>query len=433
MNITVVGLSHKTAPIEFREKLSIQKTHIEKTIRVLTQYPHIEEIVILSTCNRLEIYALASDNYQGLREIIQFLSDWAQIPVKELRKYLFLLLQQDAIMHLLRVSAGLDSLVIGEGQILAQVKECYQLSQQYQGIGPVINHLLKQVISAGKKVRSSTQIGTGAVSISSAAVELAHKKISSLSTRKITVIGAGKMSRLLLQHLISKGVTSINLINRSVEKALSLKNQFENLTIDIYSLQNLIEVINKSEVVFTSTSSEEPILDYQKLHILENNIAKNGLACIDISVPRNINSNITNLKNVQLYNVDDLKSIVYENFENRKKIGRVVESLLEEELIAFNVWWASLDTIPTINKLREKAETIRIEELQKAFSKLDDHFTKRHQKTVETLTRGIVNKILHDPMVQLKAQPDIEARSKALKILQTLFNLNSIKKISPDI
>jgi len=205
MNIAVVGLSHKTATVEVREKLSIPEDRMEAAIAQLMSYPSIEEAAILSTCNRLELYVVTSEAESGIREIMQFLSEFSQLPLQYLRRYLFILLRQDAVTHLMRVASGLDSLVLGEGQILAQVKNTHRLAQQHNGAGRILNQLFKQSLSAGKRVRTETEIGTGAVSISSAAVELAQIKLQNLSDKHTTIIGAGKMSRLLVKHLISKG------------------------------------------------------------------------------------------------------------------------------------------------------------------------------------------------------------------------------------
>ncbi|WP_338038439.1 glutamyl-tRNA reductase [Neosynechococcus sphagnicola] len=227
MNIVVVGLSHKTAPVEIREKLSIPETQTESASAQLQSYPHIEEVAIVSTCNRLEIYLVTSETEQGVREVTQFLSEHSKIPMAALRQHLFILLHQDAIMHLMRVASGLDSLVLGEGQILAQVKQTHKLGQQFNSIGRILNQLFKQALTAGKRVRTDTSIGTGAVSISSAAVELAHIKTQNLVDCRVAIVGAGKMSRLLVQHLLAKGASRIVILNRSLERAQELADQFQ--------------------------------------------------------------------------------------------------------------------------------------------------------------------------------------------------------------
>ncbi|MBD1844667.1 glutamyl-tRNA reductase [Cyanobacteria bacterium FACHB-63] len=422
MNIAVVGLTHKTAPVEVREKLSIPEPVCDKAIAQLCSYPHIEEVAVLSTCNRLELYLVTSDTEQGIREVNQFLSEHSKLPSARLRPYLFTLLHQDAVMHLMRVSAGLDSLVLGEGQILAQVKQCHKLGQQHRGVGRILNQLFKQGISAGKRVRTETSIGTGAVSISSAAVELAQMKVDQLSDQRVTIIGAGKMSRLLVQHLLSKGATNIVILNRSMERARELANLFPDAHLRLLPIHDMMDAIAQSDIVFTSTSSTEPILDRANLEaVLDPN---QPLMVIDIAVPRNVAADVNELPTVRAFNVDDLKAVVAQNQESRRQMAMEAEALLEEEVETFEAWWRSLETVSTISCLRDKVEAIRAQELEKALSRLGTEFGDRHREVIEALTKGIVNKILHDPMVQLRAQQDIEARRQAMETLELLFNLD---------
>ncbi|MBD2682036.1 MULTISPECIES: glutamyl-tRNA reductase [Nostoc] len=428
MNIAVVGLSHKTAPVEVREKLSIPEPQIESAIAHLSSFPHIDEVAILSTCNRLEIYIVTSETDQGIREVTQFLAEYSKLPVTSLRQHLFMLLHDDAVMHVMRVAGGLDSLVLGEGQILAQVKTTHKLGQQYNGIKTILNRLFKQALTAGKRVRTETSIGTGAVSISSAAVELAQMKVANLAACRVVILGAGKMSRLLVQHLLSKGAVEISIVNRSRERAQELAKQFPGQPIQIHTLSEMMTVIADSDLVFTSTSATEPILDRAKLEmVLET---QRSLMLFDISVPRNVHTDVNELANVQAFNVDDLKAVVAQNYESRRKIAQEAERLLEEEVEAFDVWWRSLETVTTISCLRNKVETIREQELEKALSRLGSEFAEKHQEVIEALTRGIVNKILHDPMVQLRSQQDVEARRRCMQTLQMLFNLDAGEQFS---
>lgn len=428
MNIAVVGLSHKTAPVEVREKLSIQETKIESVTQHLCGYPHIEEVAILSTCNRLEIYVVATETDQGVHEVSQFLAEYGLIPLHHLRPHLFILLHEDAVMHLMRVSAGLDSLVLGEGQILAQVKNTHKLGQQYKGIGRLLNQLFKKAITAGKRVRTETSIGTGAVSISSAAVELAQMKVQNLAAYRIAIIGAGKMSCLLVKHLLAKGAVNISIVNRSQARSQDLARQFPEAELNLCPLSDMMAVIAKSDIVFTSTAATEPLLNRAKLEaILEPH---QPLMLIDISVPRNVAADTNELEYVQAFNVDDLKAVVAQNQESRRQMAMEAEELLEEEVESFEVWRRSLDTVTTINCLRDKIETIREQELEKALSRLGSEFAEKHQEIIEALTRGIVNKILHDPMVQLRAQQDIETRRRAMQSLQMLFNLDTEEQFS---
>ena len=425
MNIAVVGLSHKTAPVEVREKLSIPTPQTAEAIAQLLSYPHIDEVSILSTCNRLEIHIVTEQADQGVREVIQFLSDHGKVALPELREHLFILLHQDAVIHLFRVAAGLDSLVLGEGQILAQVKHAHKLGQQHKGVGRVLNRLLKQAITTGKRVRTETSIGTGAVSISSAAAELAKLKKPDLETCRISILGAGKMARLLVQHLLSKDSCQITILNRSIARADELAAKFDGAGIQTGTLDLMMETVCASDVVFTCTSATEPILDKARLEATL--VPSQTLMLFDISVPRNVHTDVNALDNVQAFNVDDLKAVVAQNQESRRQMAMEAEVLLEEELDAFMDWWRSLDTVFTISSLRSKVESIREQELEKALSRLGEEFgSKKQRDVIEALTRGIVNKILHDPMVQLRAQRDIDTRKQAMTTLHTLFDLEPL-------
>jgi glutamyl-tRNA reductase len=423
MNIAVVGLSHKTAPVEVREKLSIPSPQMEGAIADLCSYPHIEETGILSTCNRLEIYVVAEETDQGIREVCQFLSEHSKLPLHALRQHLFVLLHQDAVMHLMRVAAGLDSLVLGEGQILAQVKHTHKLGQQCKGIGRILNQLFKSAITSGKRVRTETNIGTGAVSISSAAVELACLKAGNLADQAIAILGAGKMARLLVQHLLSKGANQITIINRSLTGAQDLAKQFPEANLALHTMDAMVDVLPVSDVVFTSTAATQPLLNRAKLDSMLS--VERSLMLFDISVPRNVDADVNEMSHVHAFNVDDLKAVVAQNQESRRKLAMEAEELLEEEVETFLQWWRSLETVSTIRCLLDKAETIRAQELEKALSRLGSEFGDKHQATIEALTKGIVNKILHDPMVQLRAQQDIEARRRAMETMRMLFNLET--------
>ena len=421
MNIAVVGLTHKTAPVEVREKLSIPEPDYKGAIAQLAACPNVEEVAVLSTCNRLEIYLVLSDVEAGVREIMQFLSIHSKLPIATLRPYLFTLLHQDAVMHLMRVSGGLDSLVLGEGQILAQVKQCHQAGQQCNSVGRTLNQLLKQALVAGKRVRTETSIGTGAVSISSAAVELAQMKLGNLSKYKILILGAGKMSRLLVKHLVSKNAVDMTVLNRSMKRAEDLSKEFPEAHLKLGLMDQMMAQLADADIVFTSTSATEPILDKSKLESVLD--PSRMVSLIDIAVPRNVSSDANELDHVNAYNVDDLKAVVAQNQESRRQMALEAEGLLEEEVEVFDNWLRSLDAVETISNLRNKVEAIRTQELEKALSRLGTDFGDKHKEVVEALTRGIVNKILHDPMVQLRAQKDVDVRRQAMDTLTVLFNL----------
>lgn len=419
MYLAVVGLSHRTASVEIRECLTIANDAMAATLQgLLVASPQVLEVAILNTCNRLEVYAVVTDTENGVREIVQYLARTKHIPLSQLQSHLFTLLHEDAVMHLFRVAAGLDSMVLGEGQVLAQVKSTYQQAQQARTAGRVLNEFFKVAISAGKRVRTETEIGVGAVSISSAAVELAHAKFAGLKGRHNLVVGAGDMGELFVRHLIAKGADRITILNRSLERAEKLAAQF-NQPIAVLPWEKLMLAVREADLVFTSTATQEPILSRKDLDGLDRTVT-----FFDIGMPRNVAPDVNQLPGVWAYNVDDLKEVVDRNLAHRQQTVQQAQVLLEQESTLFMNWWRfTLDAVPTLNSLRQKVESIRLAELEKALSRLGNEFAGKHQEVIDSLTRAIVNKILHDPVLRVRAEQDVQARRQAMQALQVLFNL----------
>jgi glutamyl-tRNA reductase len=429
MHIAVVGLSHRTAPVEVREKLSIPEQTMESSLQTLRDHEQVLEASILSTCNRLEIYTLVRHPELGMSAVREFLSGHSGLPTDDLTPHLFTYHHQDAVAHLLRVSAGLDSLVLGEGQILSQVKRMMRLGQEHKSIGPILNRLLTQAVSTGKRVRSETNLGTGAVSISSAAVELAQLKLGqargldqlvTLESEQVAVVGAGRMSRLLLQHLQAKGCSGVVLLNRTRERAQMLAADFPGLPVQCRTLEELDHCLSTCSLVFTSTAADDPIIDAARLQRLNR---RSSLRLIDIGVPRNIASDVAGIAGVEAFDVDDLQEVVARNQEARQQVAREAQGLLDEEGRLFLEWWDSLEAVPTINRLRSALEQIRSDELQKALSRMGPDFSARERKVVEALSKGIINKILHTPVTQLRSPQPRQDRQQALRVVERIFEL----------
>jgi len=430
MHIAVVGLSHRTAPVELRERLSIPEQTMEASLQRLRSDDQVLEASILSTCNRLEIYALLRHPEQGISAVGSFLSQVSGLQVEELTPHLFTYHHEEAVAHLLRVAAGLDSLVLGEGQILSQVKRMVRLGQEHGSLGPILSRLLNQAVSTGKRVRTETNLGTGAVSISSAAVELAQLKVGqargldelvSLDQEQVAVVGAGRMARLLLQHLQSKGCRGAVLLNRTVARAEALAADFPDLPVQCRPLDDLDHCLSTCSLVFTSTGAEEPIITPERLEGLNR---RSSLMLIDIGVPRNIAAGAGDLPGVESFDVDDLQEVVTRNQEARREIAAEAEGLLQEEARLFLEWWDGLEAVPLVNRLRLQLEGIREQELQKALSRMGPDLSARERQVVEALTKGIINKILHAPVTRLRApQPRLQ-RHQAMKVLQDLFELD---------
>ena len=427
MHLAVVGLSHRTAPVEIRERLSIPEHSLEQSLKELRAHDQVLETSILSTCNRLEIYSLLKNPEEGVEAIQNFLASHSGLPGQELQPHLFALHHEEAIQHLLRVSAGLDSLVIGEGQILSQVKKMYRLGQDHQSIGPILNRLLNQAVSTGKRVRTETNLGSGAVSISSAAVELAQLKVGqeqdkdelvSLNNEIITVVGAGRMARLLIQHLQSKGATKLVLLNRTVSKAEALASDFPELPIECLGLDQLDKQLCACSLLFTSTGTEEPIIDSKRI---DNLIRNQRLMLIDIGVPRNISSDTSLSRNVQCFDVDDLQEVVDRNQAARRELAVQAERLLDEDRQVFLEWWDGLEAVPTINRMRRHLEELRQQELLKALSRMGSDLSDRERKVIEALTKGIINKVLHGPTTALRAPQPRSQRLHSMEALERLF------------
>ena len=430
MHIAVVGLSHRTAPVEIRERLSIPEQSLEASLLRLRSDEQVLEASILSTCNRLEIYTLLRHPDDGIEAVGSFLTQVSGLSLEELGPHLFTYHHEEAVAHLLRVAAGLDSLVLGEGQILSQVKKMVRLGQEYRSVGPILNRLLNQAVSTGKRVRTETNLGTGAVSISSAAVELAQLKVGqargldelvSLEHQQVAVVGAGRMARLLLQHLQSKGCRGLVLLNRTVARAEALAADFPDLPVQCRPLTDLDHCLSTCSLVFTSTAAEEPVITASRLEHLNR---RSSLMLIDIGVPRNISSDVSQLTGVESFDVDDLQEVVARNQEARREMAAEAEGLLREESRLFLEWWDGLEAVPLVNKLRLQLEEIREQELQKALSRMGPDLSARERKVVEALSKGIINKILHTPVTHLRAPQPRQQRHLAMKVMRELFELS---------
>jgi glutamyl-tRNA reductase len=430
MHIAVVGLSHRTAPVEIRERLSIPEQSLEASLQQLRSDEQVLEASILSTCNRLEIYTLLRHPDDGIEAVGSFLSQVSGLSLEELGPHLFTFHHEEAVAHLLRVAAGLDSLVLGEGQILSQVKKMVRLGQEYRSVGPILNRLLNQAVSTGKRVRTETNLGTGAVSISSAAVELAQLKVGqargldelvSLEQQQVAVVGAGRMARLLLQHLQSKGCRGVVLLNRTEARAEALAADFPQLPVQCRPLTDLDHCLSTCSLVFTSTAAEEPVITASRLEHLNR---RSSLMLIDIGVPRNISSDVSQLAGVESFDVDDLQEVVARNQEARREMAAEAEGMLREESRLFLEWWDGLEAVPLVNKLRLQLEEIREHELQKALSRMGPDLSVRERKVVEALSKGIINKILHTPVTHLRAPQPRHQRHLAMKVLRDLFELH---------
>jgi len=438
-SVVAIGLSCHTAPVAMRERLAVPEDKWPAAVRQLASYPHIEEAGILSTCNRLELYAVAYSWHRGVREMEAWLAETAGVPLEELRPYLFLLRDRDAVRHLLKVSGGLDSLVLGEGQILAQVKNVARLGENHDAFGRQLTGLFQQAIVAGKRVRTETGIASGAVSVSSAAAELAAIKLpgggnaeaeggggaNCFDGVRVLIIGAGKMARLLVKHLVAKGCTSMTVVNRSAGRVEELMRDFPEANIVPALLPDMMRAVSESDVIFTAASSETPILTAADVASMpEASDAAGGVRrFFDIAVPRNVAADVEDVAGAACFNVDDLREVVEANKDARDRAAQDAKQILEDERCNFESWRDSLQTVPTIKKLRSKAESIRVGELDKASAKIGD-LSPKQRKVLEEMSRSIVNKLLHGPMQALRT-----SGTDSSEVNTTLDNMYALERM----
>jgi glutamyl-tRNA reductase len=417
MNILVVGLNHKTAPIEVREKVAFDGPKLEEAVNILKTFDAVKENIILSTCNRVEIYAGVNEINAGVKGIKDFISDFHKVPKDLLDKSLYIHKGQEAIRHMYRVAASLDSMVVGEPQILGQLKDAYDAALTNKTTGIYLNRLMRKSVSVAKRIRTETKIAESAVSISFAAVELAKKIFDDLATKSFMLIGAGEMAELAARHLINSGVKDVYVTNRTTARAEELAHEFHGKVIlfDNFTLE-----LRHTDIVICSTGAPHYILMKDQVHKIMKERKQKPMFIIDISVPRNIDPQINDLDNVYLYDVDNLQGIIDINIQERAREAEKAEQIVDEEIGSFLKWTASLTATPTIVALRNKAEGIRKDELEKTLKKMGP-LEEKTIRSIEQLTASIVNKLIHPPTAALKAEE--EDKEQMLGIIQKLYNL----------
>ncbi|GAB5371652.1 hypothetical protein AAMO2058_001598300 [Amorphochlora amoebiformis] len=427
-NVHVVGLSHHTADVSIREKLAIPEAEWKAEAARLKSFPSIDEAGILSTCNRFEVYYVSHDTEIANKELMHFLKTKSGLDSDMLMPNLFFHDGYDAINHVLRVSSGLDSLVVGEGQILSQVKNCAAHGSDQEGsFGKVLGKLFNVAVTTGKRVRSETGISKGAVSVSSAAAQLSEIKARedlgvAFEDAKIAIVGAGEMTRLLVTHLAStKAKQPLHIINRGRERMEKLQDMFPDVKMSLHGLDEMWDEIDQADIVFTSTFSKDPLIDKKSL---EAHPRDKKLMLVDISVPVNVGYDAKEVDGVAAYHVDDLKQVIDANKEKRMAAVLEAELLIQTEIKDFEGWKQSLRCIPAIKMLREKGESIRQKELSNAQNILKG-LSQKEKDTVERVTKGIINKLLHGPMSHLRDPEDVMDRVEfKLETVQKMFQLD---------
>jgi glutamyl-tRNA reductase len=418
MNIIVLGLNHKTAPLEIREKLAFDVSVLNDAITALKQLPGVEEIALLSTCNRVEIYASVKDAAAACLEIKEFLSCFQKISVKDFDNVIYLHTDADAVSHLLRVASSLDSMVIGEPQILGQLKSAFDLALSAKTTGFILNRLMKKAITTAKRVRTETRIAENAVSISYSAVELAKKIFTSLTDKSVMMLGAGEMAELAARHLLRNGLTDLRIANRTYERGCELANDLCGKAV---KFEDIHAELLTTDIVICSTNAPSYVLRKEQMTTVMKERRHRPMFLIDISVPRNIDPEINDLDNIYLYNIDDLQQVVDSNMLERKKEAAKAEEIVAEEVDKFNRWLASLEAVPVIIALRQKAEDIRrdeVEKFKKAFPRADKEVLDAAEKLAHTIT----NKLMHGPTVVMKESA--EEREIMTYVIKKLYGLD---------
>jgi glutamyl-tRNA reductase len=420
MKILLTGLNHKTAPVELRERLAIAPEKLADETRALLSHPGVREGMILSTCNRVELLVC----YEGHEpELALYLNEHFSVDAQSLEPHLYQHHETEAVRHLFRVASSLDSMVVGEPQILGQVKESYSAARSVGAVGGTLERLLQGALAAAKKVRTETQIGSSSVSIASVAVDLARKIFGSLEGKRVLLVGAGKMSELAARHLMQHGAGSLLIANRTQERAVRLARKFNG---HVVRFDDLHARADEADILITSTGSTEFIFRIPHAQQFLHRRRNRPMFFIDIAVPRDVDPEINRLDGIFLYDIDDLQSVTASNLSNRAREAQHAEAILEQELVRYQRRIETLDVVPTLIDLQATAEDMRQAELRRAQSRLQS-LTPAQQAAVEALTHGLMNKFLHQPLQALKAAAR-EGDLATVDAIRAAFRLNGSRE-----
>jgi glutamyl-tRNA reductase len=421
-NIILIGINHKTAPVALREKLSFSIEETLAALETLKQHPGIKEILIFSTCNRTEILYVASRS-GTVDTLITFLSGSKQISPSEFVPALYILRKEEAIHHLFRVAASLDSMMVGEPQILGQIKLAYRTAVKAGTSKVLLNRMMHKSFSVAKKVRKETGIGDNAVSISYAAIELANKIFSDLSTKTVMLLGAGEMAELAVEHLISHNVGQIRVSNRTFENAVALAERFKGRAL---GFEERVDALTEVDIIISSTGATDYVITADQVKKAMKKRKYRTLFFIDIAVPRDIDPKINQLSNVYVYDIDDLKTVVASNIQQREQETVKAERFVSEAVIKFRQWLDSLAIVPTIKALNEKMTGIVEMECDKTLSHLS-HLAEPDKDAIRRMTQAIATRAIHDPIMFLKHTGGHRDDSLYLNVARQLFNLDMLE------
>jgi glutamyl-tRNA reductase len=422
-HLVLIGINHTTAPIEVRERLAIPAGRLADAIRTLAHQPGIREGIILSTCNRVELLTLQEDSESAGAGLLRFLEEYFAVAPATITPHLYEYREREAVRHLFRVASSLDSMVVGESQILGQVKESYTVAREVGAVSGSLDTLIQRAFTVAKKVRSETQIGSSSVSIASVAVDLARKIFGTLQGKTVLLVGAGKMSELAARHLIQQGASKILVANRTQERAEKIAAQFSG---EVIPFDALYDQAARADIVITSTGAPQKLFErthgQRFLHIRRNR----PMFFIDIAVPRDVDPSMNTVEGCFVYDIDDLQQVAAANLANRSKEAAAAETIVTREVDKYQQRVQSLDATPAIRSLQEHAEALRQAELRRTAARLAG-LTADQQAAVEALTRALTNKFLHAPMTALR-EAAREGDAQALAELESLYTNQSRNK-----
>ncbi|MCK5391817.1 MAG: glutamyl-tRNA reductase [Deltaproteobacteria bacterium] len=415
----VLGISHKTAPVEIRELFSFSQESLEGGVRQLLEKDHIEECAILSTCNRVEIYAVSENVELCLESMKEFLSEFHDVPEETFSPHIYYSIGHMAVRHLFKVASSIDSMVVGEPQVLGQVKESYKIAAGQGTAGLILNRLFHTSFFVAKRIRTETGIGSHAVSISYVAVELAKRIFDDLSKRSVMLVGAGEMAEIAARHLIKAGISDLLIASRQFENAAALSEKLNGKAI---SYDEVFYHLKDVDIVITATGSQDFII--KPNHVkealkLRNN---NPMFLIDIAVPRDIDPRIEDISDIYLYDIDDLKNVSDENIKTRQDSSHKAEEIILEVERSFETWLSGLKAVPAIIDLKKRFEIIKDSELEKALAKLEG-LSEADRYVIELMASRIIGKLLHNPLTNIKKESSTSLGALYVDSIKKLFNL----------
>ncbi len=418
-DIILIGINHKTAPVELRECIAFSEDESASALQTLSRKPHIKELLLFSTCNRVEVLVVTENKREAIDSTKDYIAEVNKIPRQAFEDSLYIHEGDEAVRHVFRVASSLDSMVVGEPQILGQVKDAYRLATEAKVSGVILNRLLHRTFFVAKRIRTETGIGGHAVSISYAAVELGRKIFGSLESKNVLLVGAGEMAELAVEHLIRNKVGDIYVANRTFENGVELARRFNGQALRFEEIADCLKVV---DIIISSTGSPDFVITRDQVKGVIRIRRNRPIFFIDIAVPRDIDPQVNRLSNSYVYDIDDLQGVIDENIEDRQKEAIKGERIVDEAVIQFRDWSASLEVVPTIVALRNKLESIAETEIKKTLQ--SNKISGSGAQAIKIMADSLINKILHHPTMFLKRNSMTGDKSNHIDLVRKLFKLD---------